>query len=55
MSEFVETPASVDALRRYFEAHQRAYCAITALSFAEAMAEANKAAAELCSMQRKAL
>ncbi len=52
MSEFVETPASIDALRRFFEAHQRAYSAITPLGFLEAMAKANEVAAELRSMPR---
>lgn len=52
MSGFAETPASVEALRRYFEAHQQASSAVTAQRFAEAMAEANQAAADLRNMPR---
>jgi hypothetical protein len=52
MSEFAETPASIDALRRYFEAHEQASSAKTAIGFAEAMVKASKAAAELRNMPR---
>jgi hypothetical protein len=52
VSGFAETPASVDALRRYFEAHQRARDAVTGQRFADAMADANQAAAELRNMPR---
>ena len=39
--------AQLDALRRYFLAHEAASAAITGAAFAEAMAAANKAAQEL--------
>ena len=52
MSEFSETPASVEALRRYFEAHEAAQQAISAAAFAACMAAANLAAQELRTLPR---
>ncbi len=49
---FAESQESAAALRRYFEAHEAAYQAVTPSSFAACMAAANKAAAELRSMPR---
>lgn len=46
-----ETERTIKLLRTYFEPHQKASAAITALSFAEAMVEANKAEQELLSIK----
>ena len=48
-----ETAASIDALRRYFEAHQAAARAMTFTGFSEAMSAANRAAEELRNLQAR--